>query len=462
MQKVRSVVAAQILPIAGAIAVLGGSQGARAQQDGRGHAFVNANVLTMRNASVLQQYTVLVFGDTIAAVGPTDAIEIPEGVAVIDATGQYLLPGLADMHIHLHAESELVSFVRFGVTTVLQMSSDSRTPRDILEYRRRLADGSMLGPTLYSTGPMFADGRFTQDGRQPVTPADVPAILEAHRAEGHDFVKVHNMVPAAVYRALVSANTLPVVGHMPVAVGPQESLRSGQRMVAHAELFYYGYFFDYSCLSAAPFWDCAARTQPDYDRIDEIARLVDSAGVVVTANLSYVAADLRLTRNVDSVLSDAEFNLLAPAVRSAWQDDLPARRSFPENRRRDVETRYPFTQQLVKALSDLGVPLITGTDTPLPGVYPGKSLHLELAELVRAGLTPFAALQAGTITAGQFIRTNVPGAEAFGIVQRGYRADLLLVAENPLEHIDNIASITGTMVRGKYWPVAALDSLRNR
>ena len=116
----------------------------------------------------------------------------------------------------------------------------------------------------------------------------------------------------------------------------------------------------------------------------------------------------------------------------------------------------------MKALSDLGVPLITGTDTPLPGVYPGKSLHLELAELVRAGLTPFVALQAGTITAGQFIRNNVPGAEAFGIVQRGYRADLLLVAENPLEHIDNIASITGTMVRGKYWPVAALDSVRNR
>ena len=85
----------------------------------------------------------------------------------------------------------------------------------------------------------------------------------------------------------------------------------------------------------------------------------------------------------------------------------------------------------------------------------------ELAELVRAGLTPFAALRAATVTPGEFIRDNVPGAERCGMVQPGYRADLLLLADNPLEDIANVSSIEGTMVRGNYWTVTALDSLRS-
>lgn len=428
----------------------------------RGYAFVNANVITMRDDAILARHTVLVLGDTIAAVGPQDAVEVPPGVEVIDAAGGYVLPGLADMHIHLHDERELLSYMRYGVTTALQMSTDSRTPANIRDLRRRLARGEMLGPTLYSTGPMFAEGRFSQQGRREVTPEDVPALLEAHRAEGYEFIKVHNMVPPDVYRALVAADVLPVVGHLPVMMTPQDALRSGQRMVAHAELFYYKYFFDNGCLATTPFWECAAQIEPDFDRIAAIVRVVDSVGVVVTANLSYTAADLYLTRNADSVLADPEHAFLVSRVAAGWQRDLPADRSFAAERRRDVETRYPFVQQLVKAFADAHVPLLAGTDTPLPGLYPGKSIHLELAELVRAGLSPFAALEAATVTPGRFIRDHVPGAEPFGMIRPGYRADLLLVRDNPLAWIGNLAEVSATMVRGAYWSTAALDSLRGR
>ena len=452
----------RVVFLALAVVAAGDVVGVSGQASRRGYAFVNANVITMRDAAVLARHTVLVLGDTIAAVGPSDLIDVPADIEVIDASGRYVLPGLADMHIHLHDERELLSYLRYGVTTVLQMSTDSRTPANIADYRRRLAAGEMLGPTMHSTGPMFANGRFSQQGRQDVTPEDVPALLEAHRAEGHEFIKVHNMIPPDVYRALVSADVLPVVGHMPVMMAPEDALRSGQRMVAHAELFYYKYFFDNSCLATTSFWECTAQMEPDFDRIGEIVRLVDSTGMVVTANLSYVAADLRLTRNVDSVMADPEQAYLVSRVRAAWQGDLPADRSFPEERRRDVETRYPFVQQLVKAFADAGVPLLTGTDTPLPGLYPGKSIHLELAELVRAGLSPFAALEAATVTPGRFIRDHVPGAEPFGVVAPGYRADLLMVAQNPLARIENLVALDATMVRGAYWVVPALDSLRGR
>lgn len=450
------------LRLGGLAAATGGTAAAAAAQTDGGYAFVNANVITMDEAVVHPGYTVLVLGDSIAAVGPVATVDVPRGVTRIDATGRFLLPGLADMHIHLHSESELLSYLRYGVTTALQMNEDSRAPSDIEDLRRRLATGAALGPTLYSTGPLFAEARFSQEGRQPVTAADVPGILEAHRAAGYEFVKVHNMVPPDVYRALIDADILPVIGHLPVLMSPEDGLRSGQRMVAHAELFYYKYFFDNRCLRSASFWECTAQMEPDYERISDIVRLVDGVGVAVTANLSYTAADLRWTRNADSVLADAEWNALAPRAQAAWQRDRPEARSFPDLRRRDVDTRYPFVQALVKAFAEADVPLLAGTDTPLPGLYPGRSMHLEVAELVRAGLTPFAALEAATAEPGRFIRETVPGAERFGVIAPGYRADLILLRQNPLDRIENIESLEGTMVRGAYWPAATLDSLRGR
>lgn len=435
--------------------------GAPTSQQPRGYAFVNADVIPMqRREPVLEGYTVLVGGDTIAAMGPRDAVEIPGGFETIDATGLFLLPGLADMHVHLRHERELISYLRYGVTTVLQMNQDSRSPPELNAYHDQLMSGTRVGPTMYWTGPLFDAARFTPQGRETLTAEAIPAILEGHRAQGYDFIKVHNMIPVDVYRAIVDAQVLPVVGHMPVMVGPQASITSGQRMVAHAELFYYSYFFDNTCLQSASFWECVARIEPDYDRIGEMAQLVRENDVTVTANLAYVTADLALTRNTDSVLADPEWDHLPPASQAAWRGDLPTDRSFPEQRRRDLEVRYPFVQALVKALADSGVTLLAGTDTFLPGLYPGKALHLELTQLVRAGLTPIEALQTATVNAGAFIRDNVPGAERFGVVAPGARADLILVGANPLDRIENLSSLRGTMVRGRWWSTTALDSLR--
>lgn len=443
------------------VAVAGGAVANLTAQQTAGYAFVNANVITLQDEpSVLRAHTVLVLGDTIADVAPSAGFRVPNDVTVIDAAGRYLLPGLADMHIHLRHQSELASYVRYGVTTVLQMSEDSRTAPNIRELHRRLRDGTMIGPTMYWTGPLFSNARFTPRGAEPITAETIPSVLARHKAEGYDFIKVHNMVPVDVYRAIVDAKVLPVIGHIPVLVGPEETLRSGQRMIAHAELFYYSYFFDNSCLQNAPFWQCAASIHPDYDRIDDITRAVVESGVTVTANLSYVAADLRLTRNPDSVLADPEWAYLSPVAKAAWENDLPAGRSFPEYRRRDLEQRYPFVQALVKSFAEHGVPLLAGTDTFLPGLYPGAALHLELDEMVRAGLTPLDALRAATANAGRFIGDNVPGAERFGVIDPGARADLVLVDANPLTDVANLSRIHGVMVRGRWLSAAELERRR--
>ena len=106
--------------------------------------------------------------------------------------------------------------------------------------------------------------------------------------------------------------------------------------------------------------------------------------------------------------------------------------------------------------------MLLGTDASAPGLFPGKSAHTELGELVNAELTPFQALSAGTRNAGEFITTNIKGATPFGTIRIGQKADLILLGENPLQDINAISKITGVMVRGRWMPKAELQKMREK
>ena len=87
-----------------------------------GTAFVGGTVITMSDAGVLKNHTVIVRGDTILAVGPSASLNIPSGYDRIDAGSKFLMPGLMDMHVHLSGRENLTSNLRYGVTTVFQLS----------------------------------------------------------------------------------------------------------------------------------------------------------------------------------------------------------------------------------------------------------------------------------------------------------------------------------------------------
>ncbi|MGH7455678.1 MAG: amidohydrolase family protein, partial [bacterium] len=110
-----------------------------------------------------------------------------------------------------------------------------------------------------------------------------------------------------------------------------------------------------------------------------------------------------------------------------------------------------FQKRFVKAFHDAGVPLLLGTDTPtIPGIVPGFGIHQDLRNLTSSGLRPYDALKAGTHNAGEFIRKYVPGAEPFGTITVSKRADLILLTENPLLNVENVAKRAGVMVHGRW------------
>jgi imidazolonepropionase-like amidohydrolase len=131
-------------------------------------------------------------------------------------------------------------------------------------------------------------------------------------------------------------------------------------------------------------------------------------------------------------------------MRARWQPGghLQAGHSAREfeDRKRVFEKELELTGRLVGA----AVPLLAGTDSPAPNAVPGFSLHDELELLVRAGLSPLQALQAATIQPARFLGIQ----SSSGTVERGKRADLVLLDANPLVDIRNTRRIAAVILNG--------------
>ena len=200
-------------------------------------AFVGVNVIPMTGGEeLIRDQTVLVRGDRVARIGPRNAVDVPDEALRVDGTGKYLMPGLVDMHVHLEYFDDpavLGLFLANGVTTVRNM--DGRPY--ILEWKRRIAESDLLGPTIYTAGPLL-------DGDPPLRPdntvvrneSEAQAAVTEQYSAGYDFIKVYTNLSPEVYRAiLLKADEygLPVAGHIPRDLDVTVAFESGQTAIEH-------------------------------------------------------------------------------------------------------------------------------------------------------------------------------------------------------------------------------------
>jgi imidazolonepropionase-like amidohydrolase len=117
-------------------------------------AFVNVNIVPMDRERVLENHAVLIEAHRIIEISPMDTFELPKDVRVIDGEGGYLMPGLADMHVHLNIDPNpdfMRLFLAEGVTTIRNLNA---LP-DHLEWRDQVLRGERIGPTIYTSGPVI-------------------------------------------------------------------------------------------------------------------------------------------------------------------------------------------------------------------------------------------------------------------------------------------------------------------
>lgn len=413
-------------------------------------AFVGVNIIPLDRERIVVNQTVIVREGRIAAVGPANDIEVPKGALRIEARGAYLVPGLVDMHVHLRGDRAtmlgmLDLFVINGVTTVVNLYG---TPEH-LELRARAARNELLAPTIYTSGPFISDAPHNQPTAEEVE----SAVVEQKRA-GYDLIKIHGDFTRDAYHRLFQTarrEGMKVIGHAPRNLGTAPMIEERQDAVAHAEEYLYAYFF-YGRRSAWRDPTPAARQKMIREqerRIPSLAAATARAGTWVVPTLTVFKGIGEQVKDIERVLAREEVRYTPPLIRLDW---APARNTYVR-RFRGAETisyfatQYGLLEKLVKGLRDAGVKLLAGTDTPVPAVVPGFSLHDELEDLVAAGLTPYEALRAATINAAEFL-----GAQSeFGAIEAGRRADLILLKENPFMNITATRRRAGVMVRGEWF-----------
>lgn len=429
-------------------------------------AFVGVHVVPMtREGAVLTDRTVIVREGRIAAVGPRRDVEVPRGALTIGGAGRYLVPGLADLHVHLEYFDDpevLALFLANGVTTVRSM--DGRP--FLLEWRKGIAAGDLLGPTIVTAGPLLdGDPPLRDDNTVVRNAAEARAAVGEQAALGYDFIKVYTNLSAEAHEAVLAAakeRGLPVAGHIPRALDLDRLLASGQASLEHLDGYDGAIEADGSPLRNRWHWSKLYLGMPaDPEKIRAAARRTASSGVWNVPTLAVkdkIASQDEMVRWLDR----PEMRYL-PQAREAWDPRTwdPQRARLLRNL--DAEDRETLARgranrlALVRALHEAGAGLLAGTDTPNPFVLPGFAIHEELRAFVDAGLTPAQALAAATREPARFLKTN-----DFGTVEPGKRADLLLLDANPLEDVGNLERRIGVMVRGRWLPEAELRGMLER
>ncbi len=438
------------------------------------YVFENVHVVPLSEEIVLANQAVAVLGGEIVAIVAQELAEDIEASTRIDASGQYLMPGLADMHAHLRMDPQAAFnlFLANGVTTVFSMGLGDRngeTEIDHLQLREDVSSGRMVGPRYLVSGPQLHEEELP-------TLTEVGPMLDLHVEEGYDVMKVHGPLPGEVYDALINgarARGIRVTGHTQHLRPLADSLQVNA--IEHMEEFVYvsrdpahgeamaGSLENYL---TAYFPHAERMSDPEYRvpvvrEVAESGIYIDPTLIIYRYILEYVSDDLFAELSSDERLVylpahirdeylDPEANEYRAGFATVLGEYLGGRDGVVAHTARNVETLSALTFEMHEA----GVPLLLGTDV-FGLVVPGFGVHQELALLVEAGLTPYEALRTSTVNVASYLGES----DRAGTVDVGKRADFILVAANPLSDIDNAAEVTGVFTHGNWHSASALAEL---
>jgi len=429
-------------------------------------AFVNVNVIPMDRERVLRNQTVIVREGRITTVTDAKRTKVPAGAHTVDGTGKFLIPGLTDMHVHLFsdddfpdtlAEDELKVMIAYGVTTIRLMIG---TPEQLV-LREKSAKGEILAPTIFAASPHLT-GRKQPNCYLVTTEAEARAAVAKSKQDGYDFIKVTTFLAPEVYEVIVDEarkQNIRVVGHADSrTVGLQRALKAGQQ-IEHLDSYLEALVPDTAPVkgSVSDIYVYNPKNWESIDYLDEkkipeLARLTVQANPFVTPTLHLFKFTFGKGRTEESFMAQPDIRFYPQKTIDMWTRASKRYLSTAapvEKREKYVRVR----NEIVKAIYDAGGKIMAGSDTPEWLMLYGHTLHLELIDLRDAGLSNYAALETATRNPALFLGLL----DQTGTIEKGKRADLVLLDANPLEDIANTQKRAGVMIKGKYFTQAELN-----
>ncbi len=256
------------------------------------------------------------------------------------------------------------------------------------------------------------------------------------KANGVDFIKVHNFTPRDAFFAIAEEakqQHLTFVGHVPLSVSIQEAVEAGQRSIEHLSEF-------------RVVEECS-----DPVKCRDLIALFKKHDTWQTPTLVELREEVQL-----DTADDRRSKYVPASVKKFWNLTEGMLQNLTEEQKTHMRQQYKQALPLVGEFQKQGIGILAGTDSPVfLNVVSGFSLHDELSLMVEAGLTPLEALQAATLNPARFLGRL----DDLGTVEKGKLADLVLLDANPLDDIHNTNKINAVVADGRFLDRKALDRL---
>jgi len=410
-----------------------------------------AQVWDGTGAAPVQDAVVVIKGDRIDAIGPRGSVTVPVDARTVDAKGKTIIPGLINMHGHVgmtkglkqgkenytkeNILAQLKQYARYGVTTVMSLGTDFEA---MFELR---------GPAKSDESPraaVFTAGRgFTgKNGYPAVLPGNAGIPVEVDNV---DEVKAHIQELAQQKVDMVKIWVDDHWGHY-VKIRPElykaiieEAHKNNLRVMAH--LFYLG---DAKSLVGAGL-DGMAHSVRDREVDDALIKTLKEKNSFAVATLTREESTF-IYAEPPAFLDDPFFarwtdpEVIKALKDPAWGKKVKSDPDFPK-----YAGQLKMGQKNLKKLFDAGVKLAFGTDTGPPARFQGFFEHRELELMVQAGLTAAQALKIATLNTAECLRAE----KDVGTLEKGKRADLIVLDANPLEDILNTRKINQVWIGGR-------------
>ena len=406
-------------------------------------AIVGATLIDGTGAAPVADATVVIRKGRIVAAGPRSKVRIPRHANVVDAHGQTILPGLWDMHAHFEQVEWGPIYLAAGVTTVRDCGNEFEF---ITAVRDAIAHGHGLGPRILLAGIVDGTGPLAIGVQRVDTPEQARMWTDRYHAAGFQQMKIYSSVKLEQIKAVADeAHRLgmTVTGHVPQGLTAYQAIEAGQDQINHID-----YITD---IMRAPLPENATRAERRQAALNLDLNSPEARKALTFLKDHHTVVDPTLTLFELFGATTAK----PPASFEPGINKIPLELSEqltdvePPNANTEIGERiFQKNLAVVGALHRAGIPVVAGTDQAVPG----HSLHREIELYVEAGFTPLEAIQAATI-----VPARVMGLEKeTGTVEKGKRADLILIRGNPLDDIHNTRNVEYVITNGAMYHAAEL------
>ncbi len=411
----------------------------------------DVKIISVIDGSVSENQQIDILDGRIKAFNRNSSKECPDNTVCVDAEGAYVIPGLTDMHVHIHDRKELLLNLAYGVTRVRNLRG---LPMH-LRWKKEIERGDWLGAELITASPILnlSHSHFIHQSVQ--NPEHAKQLVRRYKKMGYDLIKVYGYIEANNLKAIIQEAEkieMPVAKHGPhgAYINPEDSRASqlvpmssivGTQSLEHVEDIFQGPLrFKYDPHELKK-------------QIDELAGI----GSVVTPTLATFNHLTELSADKYNYIATLPTEKINPFFRflnkhyavKRWLSAGPKQVQWNQQER---EHLFAIT----RALSDANIPLLVGSDSGTMYMPAGHSTIEEMRLMGMAGVPPLKVLQGATWLPAQAMGLE----KETGSIHLGKQADLVLLSDNPLHDLSALENPLGVVKNGHWLNRSALNKLK--